>query len=101
MLSNYRKIFKELNDVFNEYYLNYVMYNKNAQKFNDYNLTTQQEFILFYLMNNPGVTANEIAQQFAISKSTVSQVLSKLEAQHFIKRESNPNNHREFFIVLS
>jgi DNA-binding MarR family transcriptional regulator len=31
----------------------------------------------------------------------VSQVLSKLEVQHFIKRESNPNNHREFFIVLA
>ncbi|TFH59904.1 MarR family transcriptional regulator [Peribacillus frigoritolerans] len=43
----------------------------------------------------------EIAQQFAISKRAVSQVLSKLEIQHFIKRESNPNNHREFFIVLA
>jgi DNA-binding MarR family transcriptional regulator len=31
----------------------------------------------------------------------VSQVLSKLEVQHFIKRESNPNNHREFFFVLA
>lgn len=31
----------------------------------------------------------------------MSQVLSKLEVQHFIKRESNPNNHREFFIVLA
>jgi len=31
----------------------------------------------------------------------VSQVLSKLEAQNFIKREANPNNHREFFIGLT
>ncbi|WP_155727420.1 hypothetical protein [Peribacillus simplex] len=31
----------------------------------------------------------------------MSQVLSKLEVQHFIKRKSNPNNHREFFIVLA
>ncbi|MFJ5761220.1 MarR family transcriptional regulator [Neobacillus sp. NPDC093182] len=34
-------------------------------------------------------------------KSAVSQVLAKLEAQNFITRESNPNNHREFFIVLA
>ncbi|MBT2729594.1 MarR family transcriptional regulator [Bacillus sp. ISL-75] len=42
-----------------------------------------------------------MATQFAIFKSAVSQVLAKLEAQNFITRESNPNNHREFFIVLA
>lgn len=31
----------------------------------------------------------------------MSQVLSKLEAQSFIKRVANPNNHREFCIVLA
>jgi DNA-binding MarR family transcriptional regulator len=31
----------------------------------------------------------------------LSQVSSKLEAQNFINREANPNNHREFFIVLA
>ena len=31
----------------------------------------------------------------------MSQVLSKLEAQNFIKRETNPTNHREFFIRLA
>ena len=30
--------------------------------------------------DNPRITANEIAKKFAISKSTVSQVLSKHEA---------------------
>ncbi|WP_192800096.1 hypothetical protein [Priestia endophytica] len=32
------------------------MYNKNAQKFNDYNLTAQQETILFYAMEHPRIT---------------------------------------------
>lgn len=94
-------MFKELNVVFSEYYLNYLLYNKNAQKFNAYNLTMQQDTILFFVKDNPRITANEIAKKFAISKSAVSQVLSKLEAQNFIKREANPNNHREFFIGLA
>ncbi|MBT2606525.1 MarR family transcriptional regulator [Bacillus sp. ISL-53] len=37
-----------------------------------------------------------MATQFAIFKSAVCQVLAKLEAQNFITRESNPNNHRVF-----
>jgi hypothetical protein len=32
------------------------MYNINAQKFNDYNLTAQQETILFYVMEHPRIT---------------------------------------------
>lgn len=101
MLSNFDKTFKELTIVFSEYYLNYLLYNKNAQKFNSYNLTTQQDTLLFFVKDNPRITANEIAKKFEISKSAVSQVLSKLEAQKFIKREANPTNHREFFIVLA
>jgi DNA-binding MarR family transcriptional regulator len=101
MLSDYEKIYQELNIVFSEYYLSYILYNKNAQKFHAYNLTTQQDTILFFVKDNPRITANEIAKKFAISKSAVSQVLSKLESQKFIKREANPNNHREFFIVLA
>ena len=101
MLSNHQKMFKELTVVFSEYYLNYLLYNKNAEKFTAYNLTTQQDTILFFVKDNPRITANEIAKKFAISKSAVSQVLSKLEALNFIKREVNPNNHREFFIRLA
>ncbi|MEV9639783.1 MarR family winged helix-turn-helix transcriptional regulator [Mammaliicoccus sciuri] len=98
---NHQKMFKELTVVFSEYYLNYLLYNKNAQKFNAYNLTAQQDTILFFLKDKPHITANEIAKKFLISKSAVSQVLSKLEALNFIKRESNPNNHREFFVELA
>ena len=57
MLSDYQKMFKELNVVFSEYYLNYLLYNKNAQKFNAYNLTTQQDTI-FFREYNPRITAN-------------------------------------------
>lgn len=53
------------------------------------------------MKDNPRITANEIAKKFAISKSAVSQVLSKLEAQNFIKRKTIPNNHCKFFNVLA
>lgn len=101
MISNHEKMFKELIVVLSEYYLNYLLYNKNAQKFTAFNLTAQQDTILFFLKDNPRITANEIAKKFVISKSAVSQVLSKLEALNFIKREPNPNNHRELFIGLA
>ncbi|WP_153720977.1 MarR family winged helix-turn-helix transcriptional regulator [Sporosarcina cascadiensis] len=101
MRLNHQEIFKELTVAFSEYYLNYLLYNKNAQKFNAYNLTAQQDTILFFLKDNPHITANEIAKKFMISKSAVSQVLSKLETLNFIKREPNPNNHRELFIELA
>lgn len=54
MLSNYRKINKELNDV--------------------------------------------LKSHSSLRLRAVSQVLSKLEVQHFIKQESNPNNHRDWLI---
>lgn len=101
MHNNQQKIFKELTAVLSEYYLNYLLYNKNADKFTAFNLTTQQDTILFFVKDNPHITANEIAKKFSISKSAVSQVLSKLEALKFIKREPNPANHREFFIALA
>ncbi|WP_251138231.1 MarR family transcriptional regulator [Exiguobacterium sp. s191] len=101
MLEDQQKMFKELAVVFSEYYLNYLLYNKNAEKFTAFNLTTQQDTILFFVKDNPHITANEIAKKFSISKSAVSQVLSKLEALKFIKREPNPTNHREFFIALA
>ncbi|WML29562.1 MarR family transcriptional regulator [Neobacillus sp. OS1-32] len=97
MLADYRKIFNRLNQAVYEFYL---QYNKGAQKINEYNLTVQQENILLYIMRNQGVRANDIAANFSITKSAVSQVLSKLGKRKFIVRESNPNNLRESFIFL-
>lgn len=97
MLSEFRKIVNELHDAFYEYYVNY---NKGAKKLDDYNLTVQQENMLFYVIRNQRITVNEIAANFSITKSAVSQVLSQLESRDFICRESNPNDRRESFILL-
>ncbi|WP_240762810.1 MarR family winged helix-turn-helix transcriptional regulator [Paenibacillus thalictri] len=97
MLSEYQTIVNGLHEAFYEYYM---IYNKGAKKLDEYNLTVQQENMMLYIMRNPRVTANAIAAKFSISKSAVSQVLSKLEARHFIVRENNPDNRRESFVIL-
>ncbi|MGE7823675.1 MarR family winged helix-turn-helix transcriptional regulator [Paenibacillus sp. NPDC093718] len=97
MLSEYQKIVNELHDAFNEYYVNY---NKGAKKLDNFNLTVQQENMLLYVIRNQRITVNEIAANFSITKSAVSQVLSHLESRDFIRRESNPNDRRESFILL-
>ncbi|WP_281869417.1 MarR family winged helix-turn-helix transcriptional regulator [Brevibacillus parabrevis] len=97
MLAEYRKIVHELNDAFYEYYM---YYNKVAKKLDEFQLTLQQENLLQYIIRNERVTVNEIAAFFSITKSAVSQVLSHLESRTFIRRESNPEDRRESFILL-
>lgn len=97
MLEKYVTIVNELNEAMNEYYL---VYNQSANKIDEFQLTVQQENILLLIMRQDGLTANDIAAKFSISKSAVSQVLSKLEAGRFIVRQSNPENLRESFILL-
>lgn len=97
MIAEYRRVMNDLNDAFQDYY---TVYNKEAKQIDDYQLTVQQENTMLFIMRNERTTAHEIAAAFSISKSAVSQVLSKLEAGHFIIRESNPDNLRESFILL-
>lgn len=97
MIAEYRRVVNELNDAFQDYY---TVYNKGAKQIDDYHLTVQQENMLLFIMRNERTTAHEIAAAFSISKSAVSQVLSKLEAGLFIIRVSNPDNLRESFILL-
>lgn len=97
MLSEYRRIFNEINELFNE---NNMIYNQGTKKLDEYNLTVQQENMLLYIMGHQGVTVNEIAAKFSITKSAVSQVLAKLEERKLILRKNNPKDRRESFISL-
>ncbi|EJW15233.1 MarR family winged helix-turn-helix transcriptional regulator [Paenibacillus alvei] len=97
MNSDYRRVVHDINDAIQDYY---TVYNKGAGKIDAYQLTVQQENVMLFIMRHERTTAHEIANAFAISKSAVSQVLSKLESRGFIVRESNPNNLRESFILL-
>ncbi|WP_453990709.1 MarR family winged helix-turn-helix transcriptional regulator [Bacillus nitroreducens] len=65
-----------------------------------YDITTKQSIVLHHVHQAKIITVNELAQLMNISASAVSQLLNKLESEHYIKREINPNNRREILISL-
>ncbi len=77
-----------------------VLITKEFKELDDFHLTLQQEVVLIYISRRDRVTAAQIAQEFDITKSAVSQVLTKLEQQDLIAKIVNPDNRRESFIVL-
>ena len=95
MTRTYKEIINEMNRAYNEFYILLFQELKD-----EYGLTGQQENMLFHINLNENTTANHIATTFNISKSAVSQVLSKLEKQKMISKQVNPNNKREYFLTL-
>ncbi|QTY17940.1 winged helix-turn-helix transcriptional regulator [Virgibacillus pantothenticus] len=55
---------------------------------------------MFYIIRNERVIAKDIANHLDISKSAVSQVISKLEEMRLIYRRENSINRRETLIYL-
>ena len=92
---SYKEVINEMNQAYSEF--NILL----SQEFKDeFGLTGQQENMIFYIHLNENTTANNIATTFNISKSAVSQVLSKLEKHNMISKQVNPNNKREYFLSL-
>lgn len=94
---SYKEIIRKMNEAYEEFG---ILTSKETKKLDDLDLTVQQEFILSYISKNEQITANDIAAVFDISKSAVSQVLSKLEKRKMITKEANPSNKREYFLAL-
>lgn len=97
MESPYREIVEKMNEAYEEFG---SLISKETSKLDELNLTVQQELILSYIHKNNQATANDMAAKFNISKSAVSQVLSKLEKQEMITKTVNPANKREHFLKL-
>ncbi|ABY42110.1 MULTISPECIES: MarR family winged helix-turn-helix transcriptional regulator [Bacillus] len=95
MTRSYKEVINEMNRAYNDFYI--LLFQELKDEFG---LTGQQESMLFYINLNENTTANNIASTFNISKSAVSQVLSKLEKQKMISKQVNPNNKREYFLTL-
>ncbi|MBO1581501.1 MarR family winged helix-turn-helix transcriptional regulator [Bacillus sp. XF8] len=95
MTRSYKEVINEMNRAYNEFY---ILLSQELK--DEFGLTGQQESMLFYINLNKNTTANNIATTFNISKSAVSQVLSKLEKHNMISKHVNPNNKREYFLTL-
>ena len=61
---------------------------------------TGQFFFLTELYQNEGLSQDELSDRVGVDKSNTSRVLAKLEKYGFIRRETDPKNHRVKKIFL-
>jgi DNA-binding MarR family transcriptional regulator len=62
------------------------------------NLTVQQLRYLEVIEGSPGLSPGSLAERFAVTKPTVSNVLARLEHHGLIRRERDPEDGRGCFV---
>jgi DNA-binding MarR family transcriptional regulator len=60
-----------------------------------------QERILYLLRKHQTMTPKELQEQMETAQGSVSEILSKLEAQDFIVKQKNPDDARSIILSLS
>ncbi|WP_016992276.1 MarR family transcriptional regulator [Lysinibacillus boronitolerans] len=99
-MHDYLIIIDKINQQFEQFKLLVLQETKEIEELQNFHLTPQQEIIMSYIIRNEPVIAKDLATHFDISKSAVSQVISKLEEMNMIYRQENLTNRRETFIYL-
>lgn len=99
-MHDYLIIIDKINQKFEQFKLLVLQETEMVKELENFHLTPQQEIIMFYIIRNEPVIANDIANHFDISKSAVSQVVSKLEEMKMIFRQVNSINRRETLIYI-
>ncbi|KIL74147.1 MarR family winged helix-turn-helix transcriptional regulator [Bacillus badius] len=99
-MHDYLIIIDKINQKFEQFKLLVLQETEMVKELENFHLTPQQEIIMFYIIRNEPVIANDIANHFNISKSAVSQVISKLEEMKMIFRQVNSINRRETLIYI-
>ena len=72
-----------------------------AQECEGFDITPVQYAALVALRDNPGIDATRIAALVAVDRSTMGNVLERLEGKGFIERRSNPQDKRVKLLKLS
>ena len=99
-MHDYLILIDKINQKFEQFKLIVLKETKEVEELENFHLTPQQEVIMFYIIRNEPLIANDIANHFDISKSAVSQVISKLDEMKMIVRQENSINRRESLITL-
>lgn len=99
-MHEYLLMIDKINQKFEQFKMLVLRETKEVEQLENFHLTPQQEIIMYYIIRNEPVIANDIANYFGISKSAVSQVISKLEEMKMIDRQENSINRRETLIYL-
>ncbi|MCI1969021.1 MarR family winged helix-turn-helix transcriptional regulator [Clostridium luticellarii] len=72
-----------------------IFYTEHLQKLG---ISSGQFMYIVCICDNPGYTQDELSQRLIIDKSTVTKVLSQLEAMGFIIKTKSSNDRRAFNI---
>lgn len=68
-----------------------VLYDRELQK---YHIGWAQQFLLLYIAEHPGVTAQELSGVFQAEKSTISKGLKRLKEEGYIRIKTDENDRR-------
>jgi len=66
-----------------------------------YGLTVSQLFVLLALYETNGVSPNKLLDKLALSASTLTGILGRLEKRGFLTRELNRNDRRSIVVILT
>ncbi|WP_232696524.1 MarR family winged helix-turn-helix transcriptional regulator [Brevibacillus daliensis] len=88
---------KEMNEA--EYTINALLLHEYRNLLHD-EITTKQALLLELIHKQKNITVRELAEKMDVSSSAISQIISKLEKMHYVKREINQSNRREILVQL-
>lgn len=63
-------------------------------------LSMKQTMVLDFVHKHEKCTMGEIAHYMEITPSAISQIVTRLEKENYLKRDINPNNRREVVVML-
>lgn len=66
----------------------------------EHKLTPKQSIVIEHVQKHSKLTVNELAQKMNVTAGAISQLLTKLEKEHYIKRTINPDSRREIIVTL-
>ncbi len=70
-------------------------------QFDEVGLTPPLGYMLFAILNEPGLSQKELAQHLYLERSTVTRFLDSLEAKSLIKREAATEDARVIRVTAS
>ncbi|OCC00595.1 transcriptional regulator [Labrys sp. WJW] len=72
-----------------------------AEECDGFNLTSVQFAALFTIRANPGLDATRLSSLIAFDRSTIGDVLERLEAKKWIRRRASPTDKRAKLLYLA
>lgn len=67
----------------------------------DYDLTSDQHYMLRYLYQKESCTSSELAEVFAVKKSAITAIITRMWTKGFIKRTRDEKDRRVVYLTLT